>query len=104
MCMEPLLRSIEKNQLIGLQEFFNEYSRLTRASELELNADKTEIMQQKSTNQFDGLNELNFDITYLENNYRLTTCFEIKVNGVLFQQNERAEELGEPSLPRLTAS
>ena len=62
------------------------------------------LIRLKSTNQFDDLNELNFDITYLETTYRLTTYFEIKINGVLFQQNESGEELGEPSLPRLTAS
>ena len=48
--MEPLLRNNEKNQLIGRQEFFNEYSRLTRASELELNADNTEIINIHDTN------------------------------------------------------
>ena len=117
-CMEPLLCNIEKNPLIknletrklgtipgtyafaddvnvliqnspeGLQEIFNEYGRLTRASGLELNADKTEIMQLNSRCRLDALNQLNFNVRYMARSYRLVTVPQIKVNGIMLQQNE----------------
>ena len=54
-----------KNNPNGLQEIFNEYGRLTRASGLELNADKTEIMQlnRRNLNENDVM-EQSFDINY----------------------------------------
>ena len=77
-----------KNNPNGLQEIFNEYGRLTRASGLELNADKTEIMQlnRRNLNENDVM-ELSFDINYCGREYRLKTCKKIKVNGISFQQN-----------------
>ena len=119
MCMEPLLRNIEENQLIealssetlvstlpktyayaddvnviaknspnGLQEIFNEYGRLTEASGLELNADKTELMHLKKRLNND-VTELNFDVNYQGVTYRLVTCEQVKINGIVFQQNYR---------------
>ena len=118
MCMEPLLCNIEKNPLIknletvklgtipgtyayaddvnvliqnspvGLQEIFNEYGRLTSVSGLELNADKMEIMQLNSLRRLDALNQLIFNVQYMTRSYRLVTIPEIKVNGILLQQNE----------------
>ena len=116
MCMEPLLRNIEGNVLInelnsnklgslpkvyayaddvnsiivnserGLQALFDEYERLTKASGLELNADKTEIMRLKRRPQ-DDVAELNFNIRYCGKIYQITTVPEVKINGILFQQN-----------------
>ena len=117
-CMEPLLRNIEENPRIrcinsrkigplpkayayaddvnviiensaaGLQTIFDEYSRLTKASGLELNADKTEIMQLRRRNQNEGnFVPTNFDVVYCGQMYQLNTSREIKVNGILFQQN-----------------
>ena len=118
MCMEPLLRNVEenvniecmvtpifgpipkvyayaddvnaiiKNNPAGLQELFKEYGRLTEASGLELNADKTEIMQLKRRNQANNVAARNFNVNYVGTNYNLETCNEIKINGILFQQDE----------------
>ena len=119
MCMEPLLRNIEENQQIealssevlggalpktyayaddvnviaknsplGLQEIFNEYGRLTGASGLELNADKTELMHLSKIRGND-VAELNFEVFYKGSMYKLKTCEQIKVNGILLQQNYR---------------
>ena len=115
MCMEPLLRNIEANPRIesiesdaigpmpkayayaddvnvltintrgSLQEIFNEYNRLTEASGLELNADKTEIMRLNGRNQ----NETSYAIGYCGGNYVVKSTKEIKINGILFQQNEQ---------------
>ena len=113
-CMEPLLANIEINQNIkrvrsetascdlpkiyayaddvnalianyvqSLQELFNEYGRLTNKSGLELNANKTEIMPFASN----GYNEQNFDFLYLGKQHRIKSKKEVKVNGVLLQQD-----------------
>ena len=114
MCMEPLLRNIEVNPLIeclvsrelgplpkayayaddvnsiitnnpvAVQELFIEYGRLTAASGLELNADKTEIMRLNSRHQ----NKVTFNINYANSRHRIESQMEVKINGILFQQNE----------------
>jgi len=113
-CMEPLLRNIEENKRIecirsnslgdlpkayayaddvnglirntreSLQELFNEYSRLTNLSGLELNADKTEIMRVKKRMEPDPTI---FRIKYLNVNYNLKTQESTKINGIYFQQS-----------------
>ena len=117
MCMEPLLRNIEENQLInelssnkygnlpkvyayaddvssiivnserGLQALFDEYERLTKASGLELNADKTEIMRLRRHNPNNDVAQLNFNVHYCGRTYQIETLPEIKINGIIFQQN-----------------
>ena len=111
MCMEPLLRNINSNQEIkalrsnilscelpktyayaddvncimcgdsSLKELFKEYERLTLASGLELNADKTEIMRLGEEN------EATFNVRYKEADHQITTQQEIKINGIFFQRN-----------------
>ena len=116
MCMEPLLRNIEENNDIkavrsaalnieipkafayaddvnlvsqndrnSVKEIFKEYERLTKASGLMLNADKTEIMRlSKNSNQ-----ELSYGVRYMGSAFRLKSQAEIKINGILFQQDEQ---------------
>jgi hypothetical protein len=115
MCMEPLLRNIEENPAIEcivsnvlgplpkayayaddvnavianspvcVQQLFNEYAKLTEVSGLELNADKTEIMRLNGRHR----NQISFDIEYAGYNYQIETIAEIKINGILFQQDEK---------------
>ena len=68
---------ISKNQVSSLQAVFDEYSRLTRLSGLELNADKTEIMRLKHENITVNPPQ-RFDINYLGKQYPLETCGETK--------------------------
>ena len=116
MCMEPLLCNIAANNRIkcirsaragdlpkiyayaddvnglilnerdSLNEMFREYERLTNKSGLELNADKTEILPFSS----EGFIEKDFEINYLNKRHIVTAKKEIKVNGVLLQQNFEA--------------
>ena len=110
MCMEPLLRNIEQNQLIqpivsaalgqslpkvyayaddvnalikndavGAQAVFDEYARLSNESGLELNADKTEILN------FGTNRTRSYQVKYLDNDYAIAPLERIKINGVLFQ-------------------
>ena len=66
----------------SLKELFREYERLTRASGLELNADKTEIMRL-------GNNEAKtFSVLYKEADHVIHSLNEIKVNGILFQRDQ----------------
>ena len=76
---------ISQNKTSSLLAVFNEYSRLTRLSGLELNADKTEIMQLNNSTKL-GSPPKRFNIRYLAKD--LETCKETKINGILFQQNE----------------
>ena len=117
MCMEPLLSNLESNRNIkgvrsalagedlpkiyafaddvngliandatSLQEVFNEYGRLTNKSGLTLNADKTEIMPFST----EGYVEQDFEFIYLRVRHRIESKREIKVNGILLQQNMEA--------------
>lgn len=117
MCMEPLLRNIDKNHLIpnvnstllqaelpkvaayaddvscltqnnqvAVQEIFNEYARLTNLSGLELNADKTEILNLVSRNVRQDPNG-SIDINYCGKNFNINFSREVKINGLLFQNN-----------------
>ena len=116
MCMEPLIRNLENNQVIepirsitlnsslpkvyayaddvnatikdtltGAKQIFKEYQRLTKLSGLQLNADKTEIMRFGKSYQ-----ETFYTVTYLGQNYDLKLSSEIKINGILFQNNVSA--------------
>ena len=110
-CMEPMLRNIEKNPNItaitsnqlgqlpkayayaddvncticdnqeSLQAVFLEYEKLSTRSGLVLNADKTEIMTLGS----DQPRQLEF--AYLGNQYSLLSKDKIKVNGIILQRN-----------------
>ena len=115
MCMEPLIRNIKCNPLIkpirsttlnadlpksyayaddinavikdeneSLQQVFNEYQRLTKISGLSLNADKTEIMRLGK----DPIERL-YTVRYLESTFNIVSSPEVKINGILFQRNER---------------
>jgi len=108
MCMDPLIRNIEENRNIerieisyipcpkvvayaddvtcivdnnlnSLQEIFNEYERLSKASGLILNANKTEIL---------GPNNYGFNIKYNGEEYRLSSNSRAKINGVIFDKDE----------------
>ena len=82
------VNAVLKNNPEGLRELFCEYERLTRASGLELNADKTEIMHLKSINQNENdVTPLVFNVNYCRKAYRLESCQKVKVNGILLQQN-----------------
>ena len=98
MCMEPLLRNIEKNALIepiysqelnsnlpkvyayaydvnsvtqnnltSIQKIFDEYARLTKLSGLQLNAEKTEILNLCSNNV--PINDPALRIRYLDDDH-----------------------------------
>ena len=82
--------AIIKNCPVSLQELFNEYSRLTKLSGLQLNADKTEILPFKSSNVRTDVQNLNFQITYGQATYTVKTCMKAKINGIFFQQDEDA--------------
>jgi hypothetical protein len=64
-----------------LQAIFTEYNRLTDQSGLQLNADKTEII---NTNQ--GAPQ-NYVVNYLNKSYDITSTSEVKINGILFQMD-----------------
>ena len=114
MCMEPLLRNIESNADIApissrtlntelpkvyayaddvngtvldsdtsLKSLFAEYERLTKLSGLELNADKTELMRLGENPE-----PKTYKIEYLNKEFEIKSCDQIKINGILFQRNQ----------------
>ncbi len=109
MCMDPLIRNIEcnnnitrteiqnipfpkalayadditcilKNDSNNLQGIFDEYGRLSKASGLTLNADKTEILD---------INETRYNVRYGDEQHHLQGAKSIKLNGVLFHKDVR---------------
>ena len=116
MCMEPLIRNIEKNNQIrpiysstlgknlpkvyayaddvnatikdtaeGVKAVFKEYERLTIKSGLELNADKTEIMQMGC-----DIRLKTFNVDYLSKSYNIQPKLKVKINGLMLQNDARA--------------
>ena len=114
MCMEPLIRNIKHNAVIkpivsrhlpvslpkvygfaddinaivkatnnGVQEIFNEYQAFTSESGLVLNADKTEILMFNKQRQ----NERRFKVRYNDTDYEISAKEQIKINGIIFQQD-----------------
>ena len=76
-----------KHNETSVQALFEEYERLTKASGLELNADKTEIMrihksELKQDSKVDTIN-----VTYLNKKYELKLQKRIKINGIFLQQS-----------------
>ena len=66
----------------SLKELFKEYEKLTLASGLELNAEKTEIMR---LCREEGRT---YTVEYKEAEHEIRTLNEIKINGVFFQRSK----------------
>ena len=71
------------NSIDSARLVFKEYERLSKLSGLELNADKTELMQM-------GFNDENasYEIQYLSKDYKLKASQKVKINGVIFQSDQ----------------
>jgi hypothetical protein len=106
MCIDPLIRNIENNRDItrielqgislpkivayadditclindkrSLKNIFFEYERLSRASNLILNADKTEILVRQSSM---------YRVKYLNETHRIRGLSEAKINGIIFNRD-----------------
>jgi hypothetical protein len=104
--IDPLIRNIENNTRIGrvtipdcsipkilayadditcitdtkdgIKEIFKEYERLSKASGLMLNADKTEIIDR---------NSLTYSFRYMNVRHRVMGKVEAKINGIIFNCN-----------------
>jgi hypothetical protein len=72
----------------SINEVFKEYERLTNASGLELNAEKTEILHLNPN--INGLNE-KFFVSYMNRIYEISTVTNLKICG-LYYSNDHKEE------------
>jgi len=79
---------ITDNTNNSVKQIFHEYERLTRASGIKLNADKTEKLNSTSHNVAGALAANN--VTYCYTRYIIQAQDDIKINGVTFNQNEAA--------------
>ena len=77
---------VTENTNNSVKQVFHEYERLTRASGLKLNADKTEKLNITSHNVAGALAVNN--ITYCDTRYLIQAQDDQKLNGVTFNQNE----------------
>jgi len=69
----------------SIQNVFNEYSRLTSRSGLELNADKTEILNVKS----DLITQINF--IYNDQQIMINTVSKLKICGLYYSTSDKEE-------------
>jgi hypothetical protein len=76
---------ITNNDVRSVQNIFFEYDRLTRASGLKLNADKTEKYDIHSRNINNPLTRLN--LLYGNQIHVLNSQNRIKINGIIFDRN-----------------
>ena len=65
----------------SLKALFKEYERLTNASGLELNANKTELMRMGSSI------EKEYNVSYLDSSVVIKSISKVKINGIFFQRN-----------------
>jgi hypothetical protein len=77
---------ITENTNNSVKLIFHEYERLTKASGLKLNADKTEKLNKTSHNVAGALAANN--VTYCNTKYLIRAQDDIKKNGVTFNQND----------------
>jgi hypothetical protein len=72
----------------SINEVFKEYERLTKASGLELNADKTEILHLNPAR-----NDLNdsFFVSYMEKIYEITPVSNLKICGLNYSNDSNVE-------------
>jgi hypothetical protein len=112
LCIDPLIRNIENNTHIdridtpsfcspkilayaddvtcimdtkkGVRHIFKEYERLSRASGLILNADKTEILDKHSHI---------YRFKYMNENFRVKGLSEVKINGIVYHNNEEVMKI-----------
>jgi hypothetical protein len=106
LCIDPLIRNIEHNNYIerveingypvpkilayaddvtcitldamSIKEIFKEYERLSKASGLVLNAEKTEILDNR---------ERRYKVTYQGERHVIKSCKEVKINGILYHKD-----------------
>jgi len=77
---------LTKNSHRSIQAIFNEYERLSNASGLYLNADKTELFNITSPGTFAMQQH---HVRYVNNNYTIINSRSVKINGVIFNnENE----------------
>jgi hypothetical protein len=69
----------------SIQLVFKEYERLTKRSGLELNADKTEILNLKNSEQYVA------NFKYIGKRYNVPTITRIKICGIYYSNNEKEE-------------
>jgi hypothetical protein len=67
-----------QNTKDSIQQVFSEYSRLTKRSGLELNADKTEILR------LDESAQLEFDIEYEGESHKIKSVNKLKICGLFY--------------------
>ena len=84
------VNGVIKNKAESLKAVFKEYARLTKVSGLELNAEKTELMKLRKRRGLEAERPLVFEINYMNKEYRIATCAEVKINGIVMQQDEEA--------------
>ena len=77
---------ITENNNKSVKQIFHEYERLTKASGLKLNADKTEKHNIRSHNMPGALAAKN--VTYCNTRYLIQAQSDIKINGITINQNE----------------
>jgi hypothetical protein len=77
---------ITENTNNSVRQIFQEYERLTKASGLKLNADKTEKFNITSQNVNGALATNN--VTYCHTRYLIQAQEDIKINGITFNQND----------------
>ena len=83
-----------KNDITSIQGVFNEYNRLTCRSGLQLNADKTEILNLNDTNQ----NQ--YSIKYNQQNVVINTVTKLKICGIYYC-NDSDEEYNHNVLDKI---
>ncbi len=75
---------LTKNSHRSVQAIFTEYERLSNASGLFLNADKTELFNITSPHTFAMQQH---HVRYANNNYVITNSTSVKINGVIFNND-----------------
>ncbi len=76
---------LTKNSHRSVQAIFTEYEKLSQASGLFLNADKTELFNITSPQNFAMQQH---HVRYANNNYSIINSMSVKINGVFFNNNE----------------
>jgi len=99
LCYADDITVITENNAASVGAVFNEYEKLTQASGLKLNADKTEKFNITSSNVINADDAQN--VLYANQRYTLRNQDVIKINGIWYANNRR--HMKEINLEHMTA-
>ena len=80
------------NDQDSVNQLFKEYERLTMKSGLELNADKTEILNLGPSGKNSEINRITIEFKYMNNTFKVEAVSKLKICGLIYAEDSVTEK------------